>query len=710
MSLCTLLILYFLANYSVLLFCTLSSLLVLKKSRSDIIEKINLILILYIITLIFVQQVFGLAGLLNSPIRYFLCLALGLAALVLPGPDLPADDGSAPASRDGCIAASLTAGYAFLTTLIGAIKGSLLRPPLDGDSLSYHLPMAAWMLRTGRLLDRETPRWYFPANSELFDHWLLSPLQADLFVGFQNVVPAVILFLSIASLGQAVGGPRVLSIFLALCFTLTAGPVQRQLGTQENDLFLAAFLLASVSMMMRYLLLKNRFYLVVSAMSLGISLGTKYSGIYYLFSYCGMLLLVERFLALAGGGPYWPRVARSLPLALALAFILGGSCYVRNWIVTGSPIYPKGLAILGWTLFPSNPQLDTNAGISSTIIYNIFSISSLKMAISSLLRVGGILAVLSVALLPVYYARFVRSQPQVLLGSAILLAMACPLISPTAAEHLPGTLNHLRHGYTPVRYALPFLGLCCATLPLMCSRLFNRLSNPVIEDLIILATLLASTARYFLALDTAGIASIGTLAGGLLLWLVASRRREGRGSGPMRRARRPILVVAIVGCSALCGILTVKVRPYLLGRRLEARTFYYRGYLEDLGETRLYEWFDCHVRSSRVWISGLRAYPFFGPDLSNSVVEPVRPELASSDVERFVRGELGNELMPDYLIVGVGSGDPHESSYGRFPRMGASLTRSTGAICPRVPRSDGNSLPGGQQSKVRSVAPGHAPA
>jgi hypothetical protein len=86
--------------------------------------------------------------------------------------------------------------------------------------------------------------------------------------------------------------------------------------------------------------------------AVGLAAGIKQSG----------LVLALPIFALTAGtlwagrpGPASPRLVRAAGLLLALlavAAVCGGYWYGRNWVMTGSPLYPGGLQVAGRTIFP----------------------------------------------------------------------------------------------------------------------------------------------------------------------------------------------------------------------------------------------------------------------------------------------------------------------------------------------------------------------
>jgi hypothetical protein len=133
--------------------------------------------------------------------------------------------------------------------LIGALAAvawpQLMRPLLDGDSLSYHLPNAASWAQAHSLWTTSTNYWWYPPASELFASALYC-------VGSPFALPwsgvgalALIGFRIAAWARDAFAAPPLLADALAAA-TVTAYPLAIQGATLQNDAWLAAFWLESL--------------------------------------------------------------------------------------------------------------------------------------------------------------------------------------------------------------------------------------------------------------------------------------------------------------------------------------------------------------------------------------------------------------------------------------------------------------------------------
>ncbi|HEY9181179.1 MAG TPA: hypothetical protein VIO32_10705 [Candidatus Baltobacteraceae bacterium] len=122
---------------------------------------------------------------------------------------------------------------------------SLVRPPLDGDSLLYHLPNALAFAQDHSLWVHRAPYWLYPAASELFAAGLFDA-SGQWSLPLAGVLPALLIAARLYSVARNAQAPPYAAGTVALAFTFM--PVAAfETGTLQNDLWLAAFLVEIVS-------------------------------------------------------------------------------------------------------------------------------------------------------------------------------------------------------------------------------------------------------------------------------------------------------------------------------------------------------------------------------------------------------------------------------------------------------------------------------
>lgn len=129
--------------------------------------------------------------------------------------------------------------------LVAVTWPQLMRPLLDGDSLSYHLPNAAAWAHEHSIWSSATRYWWYPPASELFASALYavgSPFALP-WSGFGALT--LLGFRIVAWARDVYAVPPLLADALAAA-TVTAYPLAIQGATLQNDAWLAAFWLESL--------------------------------------------------------------------------------------------------------------------------------------------------------------------------------------------------------------------------------------------------------------------------------------------------------------------------------------------------------------------------------------------------------------------------------------------------------------------------------
>ncbi len=160
-----------------------------------------------------------------------LCIAIGYARERAAG---------RPPARD----AMRGMPYVLIAALAAVTWPQLVRPLLDGDSLSYHLPNAAAWAQAHSLWTTTTRYWWYPPASELFASaiYVTSGPFALPWSGFGALT---LLGFRVYAWARDASAPRLLADALAAA-TVTAYPLAIQGGTLQNDVWLAAFFLESL--------------------------------------------------------------------------------------------------------------------------------------------------------------------------------------------------------------------------------------------------------------------------------------------------------------------------------------------------------------------------------------------------------------------------------------------------------------------------------
>ncbi len=135
--------------------------------------------------------------------------------------------------------------YLLVAVLAAIAWPPLMRPLLDGDSLSYHLPNAAAWVQAHSLWTQSTRYWWYPPASELFASALYA-VAGPYALPWSGVGAIALLgFRIVAWARDEFGAPPALADALAAA-TVTVLPIAIQAGTLQNDVWLAAFWMESL--------------------------------------------------------------------------------------------------------------------------------------------------------------------------------------------------------------------------------------------------------------------------------------------------------------------------------------------------------------------------------------------------------------------------------------------------------------------------------
>lgn len=240
-------------------------------------------------------------------------------------------------------------------------------PPFVWDSLTYHLTNVAEWTQRGRieLFETSVVRIHNAANYEVLATWFTVFLHHDVIIELAGLPVYFLAFLSIYAIGRTLSFSRTASFVAGLAYASTPALLIATTGT-KNDPHMAAYYLAGFVLLLQLRKMDTSQeganilgLMAVWVLVFFLALGTK--------AYILHLLPGWLFAAFVGtegtilrGLKRWGTLLRrgyaevlglknsarlALILILLAGAILGLYWNARNWLLTGNPFYPYGVAV-----------------------------------------------------------------------------------------------------------------------------------------------------------------------------------------------------------------------------------------------------------------------------------------------------------------------------------------------------------------------------
>ncbi len=292
----------------------------------------------------------GVAGLLTAAAMLALSAAawLGVAMVsrhpseLARAPVHPAHTGH-PRRPTVLEAASFAPSLLLLLLLGGSILFALQQPRPVFDALAGHLPVAVQWLQAGniRFMPYITPQSIpaqYPANQELIDLWLMLPVHRDFLVQLAGLPGLGMAIAGVIMAIRELGGRWLSAIAWALLVPTLPRVFSELIGTNMDDLLLIGSVALTTAFLARHRRLGDDLSVLMAAMAIGLGIGTRYAALVVVPPL--VVLLALQVLRLR---PSLTRVVALGAGAGILVIITGGYWYLRNWLITGDPVYPQDL-------------------------------------------------------------------------------------------------------------------------------------------------------------------------------------------------------------------------------------------------------------------------------------------------------------------------------------------------------------------------------
>jgi hypothetical protein len=239
----------------------------------------------------------------------------------------------------------------WLSAALGlGMRSLLLAVKVVSDGPIYHLYFAARWWKAGRLILVAAPfgenaATYFPANGDLWFTWLMASWGGDRLAKIGQAPFLVLAALAAFGCARLVGAGRSASL-VATCWFVSSTPLLLfSFEPNVDTIFVAGYLLAAY-FFLRFARGEGDFSaLVLGALAAGAALGTKAVGVVFIPPLIALVIGA----ILVQSGPARTKVVRALVIAL-FPLVSGSYWFIRNGLLTGNPLYPLEIRVLGRTL------------------------------------------------------------------------------------------------------------------------------------------------------------------------------------------------------------------------------------------------------------------------------------------------------------------------------------------------------------------------
>jgi hypothetical protein len=230
---------------------------------------------------------------------------------------------------------AVCAGLAMACALVAG-----LAPEREYDAAWYHLSYPMYYLAAGRLVD--LPHDYVSLYPMTWELWFGYGMALGGPVAAKLLHFACLPLAGLATYALARRAAPAASPWLAVALFATIPTVIWEASTAYIDLALALHMVVAIYALLRHLERRERQWLLIGALSLGLAVATKHLALFAL-AICGLGLLLtlwrrERRL--------WPALAASAALG-ALALLPALPWYARAYLASGNPVFPELFGLFG---------------------------------------------------------------------------------------------------------------------------------------------------------------------------------------------------------------------------------------------------------------------------------------------------------------------------------------------------------------------------
>jgi 4-amino-4-deoxy-L-arabinose transferase-like glycosyltransferase len=211
-----------------------------------------------------------------------------------------------------------------------------LYPPTGWDELTYHLPYAKYFVENEGLSVNPFLRYPLYAHNIELLYALSLLFYDDILAHLFHAAAAILTSLGIYHLGTMTSNKK--TGVIAACIFISSPLIAHLMKTSYIDLGLTLFIFLGFYCIALWLITKQEYWLYISGFAIGIAVGSKYSGLFYVPLFAIWVAFQSR------------KISSVMKFLLPI-FLFGSPWYIRNFIISGDPVSPFGGEIFGYWLW-----------------------------------------------------------------------------------------------------------------------------------------------------------------------------------------------------------------------------------------------------------------------------------------------------------------------------------------------------------------------
>jgi hypothetical protein len=234
--------------------------------------------------------------------------------------------------------------------LVLGMKSLLLGVKVVSDGPIYHLYFAARWWKADRLFLVASPfgesaATYFPANGDLWFTWLMASWGGDRLAKVGQAPFLALASLAVYGCARRLGAGRSASLVATCSFASSTPLLIFSFEPNVDTIFVAGYLMAAFFFLRAASGAGDTGAYCLGALAAGEALGTKAVGVVFVPPLLALAAVTILLQAASARIKIWRVI-----VITAAPLVSGGFWYVRNALLTGNPLYPLEVRVLGRSL------------------------------------------------------------------------------------------------------------------------------------------------------------------------------------------------------------------------------------------------------------------------------------------------------------------------------------------------------------------------